>query len=138
MPKRTGDGRRIVMSQGQNWLWLVNADGSVQAQGGVVDNDWLPRQTYRTGDQCGRPGRARHNSDLATRTLRIDYFVRFAECIVGFHQIPVSKATGRQIHPDYLAGTDLSKSRGCIRLPQPIIRKLWKFTTKPTEVVVTR
>lgn len=138
VPKHTGKGRRIVMSQGQNWLWLVNSDGTVEHQGGVVDNDWLPQDRYRTGDQCGRPGRARYRSDLATQNLSIDYFVRFAKCTVGFHQIPVTRSTGRQIHPDYLAGTDLAISHGCIRLPRPTIVELWKFTKKPTEVVITK
>lgn len=137
VPKRAGSGRRIVMSQGQNWIWLVEADGSVAAQGGVVDNDWLPQRRYVTGEQCGKPGRSRYRSDL-TGALSIDYFVRFHDCIVGFHQIPVSKRTGEQIHPDYLAGTDLSKSRGCIRLPRPLILQLWRFTKAPTTVVVTR
>lgn len=137
VPARTGSGRRVVMSQGQNWMWLVREDGTVAAQGGVVDNDWLPQRRYETGDQCGKPGRSRYRSDLSG-ALQIDYFVRFHDCIVGFHQIPVSKRTGEQIHPDYLAGTDLSKSAGCIRLPRPMILQLWKFTQAPTEVVVTR
>ncbi len=137
VPARTGSGRRIVMSQGQNWLWLVKADGAVAAQGGVVDNDWLPQRTYVTGEQCGRPGRARYRSD-PTGGLSIDYFVRFADCTVGFHQIPVARRTDRQIHPDYLAGTDLRESRGCIRLPRPLIKHLWKFTKHDTKVVVTR
>lgn len=137
VPPCAGDGRRIVVSQGQNWRWLVNRDGTVAAQGGVVGNSWLPRQHYRTGDQCARPGRARHQRDL-TRNLRIDYFVRFAQCVVWFHQTPVSKATGRQIYPGDLAGTDLAKFHGCVRLPRPLIVQLWRFSRKPTEVVVAR
>ncbi|WP_169577186.1 L,D-transpeptidase family protein [Sporichthya polymorpha] len=137
VPTRTGQGRRIVMSQGQNWLWLVKEDGTVLAQGGIVDNDWLPQRTYRTGAQCGKPARSRYRSDRSGG-LRIDWFVRFHDCIVGFHQIPVSKRTGQPIHPDYYAGTDLSKSAGCIRMPLPLIKKLYRFAAQPTKVVVTR
>lgn len=137
VPKRTGEGRRVVMSQGQNWLWLVKPDGTVLAQGGIVDNDWLPQTVYYTGAQCGKPARSRYRSDRSGG-LRIDWFVRFHDCIVGFHQIPVSKRTGQPIHPDYYAGTDLSKSAGCIRMPTPLIKKLYRFAGQRTKVVVTR
>lgn len=137
VPTRTGQGRRIVMSQGQNWIWMVNADGSVKAQGGVVDNDWLPRATYKTGAQCGKPARSRYRSDRSG-ALRIDWFVRFHDCIVGFHEIPVSKRTGNYIHPDYYVGTDLSKSAGCIRMMTKTIKALYNFADRPTKVVVTR
>ncbi len=137
VPSRTGKGRRIVMSQGQNWIWMVNADGSVAAQGGVVDNDWLPQDVYYTGAQCGKPARSRYRSDRSG-ALRIDWFVRFHDCIVGFHQIPVSKRTGQPIHPDYYVGTDLSKSAGCIRMPVPVIKRLYDFAAERTKVVVTR
>lgn len=137
VPSRTGKGRRIVMSQGQNWIWMVNADGSVAAQGGVVDNDWLPQTVYYTGAQCGKPARSRYRSDRSG-ALRIDWFVRFHDCIVGFHQIPVSKRTGRPIHPEHYAGTDLSKSAGCIRMPTATIKRLYDFAEVRTKVVVTR
>lgn len=136
VPEKSGSGRRVVLSQGQNWLWLVREDGSVAGQGGIVDNDWLPRRTYETGDQCGRPGRARYRSS-EDFTLRIDYFVRFAYCRVGLHQIPVSKATGGQLHEDFYAGTDLRKSHGCLRVPRPLVKQLWRFTVQRTKVVVT-
>jgi hypothetical protein len=135
VPERSGEGRRLVLSQRQNWIWLVREDGTVAAQGGIVDNDWLPRKTYVTGDQCGRPGRARHRSS-EDFSLRINYFVRFAECRVGFHEIPVRKSTGQPLHEDFYAGTDLRKSHGCLRVPYPLVRKLWRFTVEPTPVVV--
>ena len=135
VPAHSGNGRRIVMSQGQNWLWLVRADGTVAAQGGVVDNNWLPHRAYATGDQCGRPGRSRYRS-TEDDALSINFFVRFAYCKVGFHEIPVSRRTGQKIHPDYLVGTNLTQSHGCVRMAHPLIDRLWQFTEKPTTVVV--
>ena len=38
VPAGSGKGRRIVVSQRQNWVWLVRANGNVKAQGGMVDN----------------------------------------------------------------------------------------------------
>lgn len=135
VPLRSGTGRRIVLSQRQNWLWLVRADGTLVAQGGIVDNDWLPQRTYYTGAQCGRPGRVEYNRDLSG-TLGLYYFVRYAECTVGFHQIPVYLSTGRQIHPDWYVGTNLQESRGCTRMARPLARAVWRFTVSRTKVVV--
>jgi hypothetical protein len=137
IPAHSGKGRRIVMSQGQNWLWVINRNGKVVAQGGVVDNDWLPQDTYFTGAQCGKPARSRYRTDMSGG-LEIDYFVRLTQCIVGFHAIPVSKRTGREIHPDYYVGTDLSKSHGCIRMMTPLIKQVYNFAATRTKVVVTR
>ncbi|HUR76207.1 MAG TPA: L,D-transpeptidase [Sporichthya sp.] len=137
VPSHTGKGRRVVMSQGQNWLWIVNKNDKVVAQGGVVDNDWLPQDVYYTGAQCGKPARSRYRTDRSG-ALEIDWFVRFHDCIVGFHAIPVSKRTGREIHPDYYVGTDLSKSHGCIRMMTPLIKALYDFAAVRTKVVVTR
>jgi hypothetical protein len=135
IPARSGTGRRIVLSQRQNWVWLVRADGTVKTQGGMVDNDWLPQRTYYTGAQCGRPGRARYNGDLSGR-LWLYYFVRFADCNVGFHQIPVRRSDGRQVHASWYAGTDLRESAGCIRLDRRMSRAVWNFTESRTKVVV--
>ena len=53
---RSGSGRRIVLSQKQNWVWLVGAGNRVLAQGGIVDNPGeLHKGSYRTGSYCGRP-----------------------------------------------------------------------------------
>jgi hypothetical protein len=134
LPARSGTGRRIVVSQSQNWVWLVRANGRIVAQGGIVDNDWLPRRTYTVGAQCGRPARSEHRTD-ESGTLRIDYFTRFY-CRVGFHEIPVRFSTGKPVHPVWYAGTDLAESRGCIRLPRPLARATYRFTALPTKVVV--
>jgi len=138
VPRRSGAGRRIVISQRQNWVWLVRADGTVKAQAGMVDNpQHLAPGTYRSGPQCGRPGRVRHNTDYGGR-LWLHDFVRFANCGVGFHRIPVSKSSGRQIHPDWYLGTNFRESHGCIRLAAATARAVWRFTETRTRVVVVK
>ena len=129
-------GRRIVISQGQNYVWLVRADGGVVAQGGIVDNPrYLRAGTYVAGAKCGRAGRIRNNSD-ASRTLRLQNFTRFAPCGVGFHRIPQYRSTGAQIHPDFLLGTDYKESHGCIRVSRAMSYRIWNFATPGTRVVV--
>jgi hypothetical protein len=126
----------VVISQRQNYLWLVSATGKVVGQGGVVDNPAVVRPgTYRSGSACGRAARIRNNSDASGR-LRLHDFVRFAPCGVGFHQIPQYRSTGRQIHPDYLLGTDVRTSHGCIRLSGSMAAKIWRFVVPGTKVVV--
>ena len=129
-------GRRIVVSQGQNYVWLVRADGGVEAQGGVVDNPgYLRPGTYTAGPKCGRAGRIRDNSDASGR-LRLQNFTRFAPCGTGFHRIPQYRSTGAQIHPDFLLGTDYKESHGCIRVSRVMSARIWSFASPGTRVVV--
>lgn len=133
---RSGTGRRVVISQRQNYVWLVRASGKVVAEGGMIDNPRvLDKGRYRVGAQCGRAPKIRRNSDLGG-SLWLPYFTRFAPCGVGFHRIPLSKATGRQIHPDWMLGTNLRRSHGCIRLSRPLAARVWDFGTVGTRVVV--
>ncbi len=129
-------GRRIVISRQQNYVWLVRADGSVAAQGGIVDNPrYLRAGTYRSGSKCGRAAKIRNNTDASGR-LRLHNFTRFAPCGIGFHQIPQYRSNGAQIHPDFLLGTDERESHGCIRVSRTMSDQIWGFATAGTKVVV--
>src|SRR4051794_39702929 len=56
VPTGTGTGKRIVVSQKQNWIWLVRSDGSISGQGGMIDNpDVVHVGTFYTGSKCGQP-----------------------------------------------------------------------------------
>jgi hypothetical protein len=126
VPARSGSGRRIVISQKQNWVWLVAAGNRVIAQGGIVDNPGeLHRGSYRTGSYCGRSARVKKNT---SGSLWLDDFVRFAPCGFGFHRIPRYKSSGHQIHADHLLGTNLATSHGCIRLSAAMAHRIWTFT----------
>ena len=132
----SGTGRRVVISQRQNYVWLVRADGSVAAQGGLIDNPGvLSPGSYTVGSKCGRAAKIRMNSDYGGR-LWLPYFTRFAPCGVGFHQIPLQKSDGRQIHPDWMLGTNFKESSGCIRLSRQVASRLWDFAGAGTRVVV--
>lgn len=136
VPDRSGSGRRIVVSQAQNWVWLVGPKGGVVAQGGMIDNPRvLHRGTHRVGSYCGRAARIKLNR-ASSGGLWLDDFVRFASCGIGFHRIPRSQATGRQIHRDWLLGTDMATSHGCIRLSRALAARVWRFATVGTTVRV--
>jgi peptidoglycan hydrolase-like protein with peptidoglycan-binding domain len=137
VPTLSGSGRRIVISQSQNWVWLIDASGKVVRQGGIVDNpSYLMAGTYTTGSKCGRAARIRRNTDGGS--LYLNYFVRFAPCGIGFHQIPTYRSTGRQIHADYLLGTNYKASHGCIRVSASMAVSIWNFTVTSARVVVMR
>jgi len=138
VPLRSGTGRRIVISQTQNYLWLIRHDGSVLRQAPLVDNpEVLAPGTWFSGSKCGRPARVRYNSDYSG-SLRLDYFSRFAPCGIGFHRIPVRKSTGLQVHADWKLGTNIETSHGCIRLSNATARAVYEFTAGTTKVVVLR
>ncbi|WP_112241751.1 L,D-transpeptidase family protein [Kribbella monticola] len=137
VPAGSGGGRRIVLSQSQNWLWLIDSAGRVVRQGGMVDNPtYLKPGTYTSGSKCGRAGRIKRNTDGGR--LYLNNFVRFASCGIGFHQIPTYKSNGAQIHADWLLGTNSRASHGCIRVSKPMSDTIWSFTTSATKVVVVR
>lgn len=77
------------------------------------------------------------NSD-AGRTLRLQNFVRFAPCGVGFHRVPQRRSAGAQIHHDNLLGTNLRTSHGCIRVSRAMSQRIWDFASAGTRVVVVR
>ncbi|GAA1147017.1 L,D-transpeptidase family protein [Nocardioides aquiterrae] len=136
VPGHSGKGRRIVISQQQNWVWLVGPKGGVAAQGPMVDNpSVLHRGSYRVGSYCGRTARIKLNQSTSG-SVWLDNFVRFAPCGIGFHRIPRAKSTGKQIHADWILGTDMASSHGCIRLSGELSRRVWDFTARRTAVRV--
>ena len=138
VPRASSTGRRIVISQRQNYVWLVRSGGGVAAQGPMVDNpSVLGTGSHRVASYCGRAARIRNNSD-AGGSLWLPYFTRFAPCGVGFHRIPLRKSDGTQIHPDWLLGTDERESHGCIRLSRRLAAAVWDFGSVGTRVVVVR
>lgn len=136
VPAGSGKGRRIVISQQQNWVWLVGPKGGIVEQGGMVDNPGvLNRGSYGVGSYCGRTARIKLNQSTSG-SVWLDNFVRFAPCGIGFHRVPRYKSTGNQIHADWILGTNMAESHGCIRLSQQLSQKLWSFTTRSTPVHV--
>jgi peptidoglycan hydrolase-like protein with peptidoglycan-binding domain len=136
LPVGSGAGHRIVISQRQNWVWIVGPKGGVVAQGGIVDNpSVLHRGLHRSGSYCGRAARIKRNTTTSGQVW-LENFVRFAPCGIGFHRIPTYQSNGRQMHPDWYLGTNMAESHGCIRLSRAMSLKVWNFTTRRTPVRV--
>lgn len=136
VPTRSGKGRRIVISQAQNWVWLVGPKGGVVKQGGMIDlPSELSKGWHATGSYCGRAARIKRNTTTSGEVW-LENFVRFAPCGIGFHRIPTYRSNGAQMHPDWYLGTNFTQSHGCIRLSRAMSLRLWDFTTRRTRVRV--
>lgn len=132
LPTDSGEGHRIVFSQGQQRVWLVADDGSVErtylVSGSAYDN--LDPGTYAV---YSRSEQAWGIDDSGS----MRYFVRFTEGdnggAIGFHDIPVSN--GEPVQTKAMLGTP--QSHGCIRQRRQDAVALWNFAPIGTEVVVT-
>ena len=132
LPADSGDGRRIVFSESDQRVWLVDDDGSVErsylVSGSRFDN--LDPGTYRVQSKT-------RNATAFDASGTMEYFVRFATGFsepIGFHSVPrdndgVLEQTRAQL------GTPLSA--GCVRQWEPDAIALWEFAPIGTTVVVT-
>ena len=130
LPVRSGEGRRVVFSEGRQRVWLVGAHDRVRrtypVSGSVYDN--LAPGTYSV---FSRSEQAWGIDDSGT----MRYFVRFAHghnAAIGFHDIPV--ADGRLVQSVTQLGTP--QSHGCIRQRRTDAVALWRFAPLGTTVVV--
>jgi lipoprotein-anchoring transpeptidase ErfK/SrfK len=132
VPAGSGTGRRIVFDQGDQRVWLVEADGTVErtypVSGSRFDN--LQPGTYRV------QSRSRH-AGAFDGSGTMEYFVRFATGFsepIGFHSVPRDNA-GRLEQTRAQLGTPLSA--GCVRQWLPDAIALWDWAPIGTKVVVT-
>ena len=131
LPARSGEGRRVVFSEGRQRVWLVAANGEVErtypVSGSLHDN--LDPGTYEV---YSRSEQAWGIDDSGS----MKYFVRFAQgdnAAIGFHDIPIDD--GERVQTVAQLGTPLS--HGCIRQRRADAKVLWDFAPLGTTVVVT-
>src|SRR5687768_14000089 len=107
VPENSGAGRRIVYSNGQQRIWLVEDDGTVAKTHLVSGRRNFPR-----------PGNySVFSRSPVTRSgaVSMRYMVRWYQArrlAVGFHSIPVTRR-GRPIQSEAALGS--FRSRGCVR-----------------------
>jgi len=131
LPADSGNGRRVVFSEGRQRVWLVGGRNVVRrtylVSGSVEDN--LDPGTYSV---YSRSQQAWGIDDSGS----MQYFVRFAHgdrAAIGFHDIPVDE--GKPVQSVADLGTPLS--HGCIRQKREDAIALWEFAPLGTTVVVT-
>jgi len=132
VPADSGEGRRVVFSQGRQRVWLIGAKEKVQrtylVSGSVLDN--LEPGAY---DVYSKSRWAVGIDDSGV----MEYFVRFAQgpsgAAIGFHTIPTKDGTPLQTKSQL--GTP--QSHGCIRQKSADAIALWDFAPVGGAVVVT-
>ena len=132
LPAHSGSGRRVVLSEERQRVWLVGADGVVRrtylVSGSVEDN--LHPGTYAVYS------RSRWAVGVDDSGV-MQYFVRFTRgptgAAIGFHTIPTKD--GRALQTRAQLGTP--RSHGCVRQRTTDAIALWEFAPIGTPVVVT-
>ena len=132
LPEGSGEGKRVVFSEGRQRVWLVNADGSIArtylVSGSTYDNlDPGAFNVYsRSEDAWG-----------VDDSGSMKYFVRFTQgdtgAAIGFHDIPIKD--GAPAQSESQLGTP--QSHGCIRQRRSDALALWEFAPLGTPVIVT-
>lgn len=138
LPVDSGEGVRIVFSEGQQRVWLVDPGRSDADSDGVwrtypVSGSTLDNLDPGTYEVFSRSRHAVGIDDSGT----MEYFVRFTHgtqgAAIGFHTIPVDD--GAPVQTRAQLGTPLS--HGCIRQARADAVALWRTTPVGTTVVVT-
>ncbi len=131
LPKQSGQGKRVVFSESEQRVWLVNPDNTVMStykvSGSIHDN--LDPGTYVVQSQT------RHATSYDYGS-KMEYFVRFTSgknAPIGFHDIPIAN-DGDMLQTTSQLGTPLSS--GCIRQERKDAIRLWEFAPVGTTVVV--
>ncbi|MEO6473003.1 MAG: L,D-transpeptidase, partial [Aeromicrobium sp.] len=122
LPASSGVGKRVVFSQSEQRVWLVDATGKVfstyRVSGSKLPN--LNPGTYAVQSHT-------LHATAYDYASHMDYFVRFTtgkNAPIGFHDIPVSN-TGQYLQTTAQLGTPLSS--GCVRQYRPDAIRLWTF-----------
>lgn len=131
-PKNSGEGRRIVFDQGDQRVWLIDDDNTVErtylVSGSRFEN--LDPGAYSVSSKT------RHATAFdASGTM--EYFVRFATGVsepIGFHSVPRDN-TGKLEQTKAQLGERLSA--GCVRQWKNDAIALWDFAPIGTKVYVT-
>jgi hypothetical protein len=134
VPKRSGDGRRIVYSERTpQHAWLVDARGRVVRDFPVSGRkDWPRPGTYRVFSKSPR-------SYSTTYGVSFRWMVRFAHghsASIGFHTIPRYRS-GRLMHPLSKLGKPVGRG-GCPHSADPDARFLYRWAGIGATVVVVR
>jgi lipoprotein-anchoring transpeptidase ErfK/SrfK len=134
LPRRSGQGRRVVYDISAQRVWLVRDSGRVARSylvSGGRDASKLPPGRYEVYSK------SRHAVAFNYRET-MSFMVRFAHgdrAPIGFHDIP-RDLRKRLVQTRAELGTPTSA--GCIRQARPDAVALWNFAEVGTSVVVVR
>lgn len=128
LPEGSGGGRRVVYSNSQQRVWLVEDGERTESSYLVSGRRGSPSPgTYRVFS------RSRH---ARSGNVTMEYMVRFAPTPgldIGFHAIPVGRNGPVQSESEL----GQYRSKGCVRQKHSDAARLWDWAPVGTTVVVT-
>jgi ribosomal protein L24E len=129
LPANSGSGKRIVYSNAQQRIWLVEANEVVSNSFLVSGRHGLPAVgTYHVFAKIAMEP---DGSLMLPWTLKFDPLPSGG--VVNLHGIPLDRG-GNPIQDDALIGTP--QSHGCLRMVQSVAKLVYDWSTVGTTVVV--
>ncbi|GAA5024252.1 L,D-transpeptidase [Actinopolymorpha pittospori] len=132
MPTGTGKGKRVVYALRDNHVWLVDAKNIVK-RSYPVSGTKFNQVSPGSYDVI----RKRRYTTSYHGTERMQYMVTFTfgkNAAIGFHDIPISIASGKPVQTPAQLGQSLSD--GCVRQAPVDAKALWEFAPPGTPVIV--
>ncbi|MCX6530574.1 MAG: L,D-transpeptidase [Actinobacteria bacterium] len=140
VPEKSGTGRRIVYANMDNWVWIIEEDGTVALSVPVSGKKLVPKpKTYKVFSK------SEFSQSIFFPEIKMKWSTRFAispngKNTIAFHEIPTCAWTGGHCNVKGLMQTEEQlgtfQSGGCIRMAARDAEFLFNWVEMGTKVVV--
>ena len=140
VPEKSGKGRRIVYANMDNWVWIIEEDGTVALSVPVSGKKLVPKpKTYNVFSK------SEFSQSIFFPEIKMKWSTRFAispngKNTIAFHEIPTCAWTGGHCNVKGLMQTEEQlgtfQSGGCIRMAARDAEFLFNWVEMGTKVVV--
>jgi lipoprotein-anchoring transpeptidase ErfK/SrfK len=140
VPEKSGTGRRIVYANMDNWVWIIEEDGTVALSVPVSGRQFVPKpKTYKVFSK------SEFSQSIFFPEIKMKWSTRFAispngKNTIAFHEIPTCAWTGGHCNVKGLMQTEEQlgtfQSGGCIRMASRDAEFLFNWVEMGTKVVV--
>jgi len=133
LPRKTGEGRRVVYSNSLQWVWVVDKNDEVIRSMPVSGRRGVPAPgTYKVTTQSA------WSFSLDFEGVNFRWMTRFAfgpeGGNIGFHEIP--RKNGRPMQTESQLGSFAGS--GCVRMATDDVKFIYRWAKPGTTVVVTK
>ena len=142
LPDKTGKGRRVVLHNSLNWVWIVNENDEVLRSVPVSGREGVPKSgKYRV------MSKSESSQSIFFPEIKMKWSVRFAvspngKNTISFHSIPTCAWEGGHCSPvgpmQTVEQLGTFQSGGCIRMLDTDAEFLYEFVEVGTRVLVLK
>jgi lipoprotein-anchoring transpeptidase ErfK/SrfK len=140
LPEKSGKGKRIVVQNGLNWVWIVDENEQVVKSVPVSGREGVPKPgKYRV------MSKSEFSQSIFFPEIKMKWSVRFAispngKNTISFHSIPTCAWEGGQCSPvgpmQTVEQLGTFQSGGCVRMLDTDAEFLYNFVEVGTRVLV--